>query len=288
MNATHKKLDDGTIEITVTIPWTSVRQAYEGLVEEKVKEAELPGFRKGKAPKNLVEEKLDTAKLYEDVIRTLLPKLYNEAITELKIRPIVNPKIEFKEALEGKDWTILVRTAEKPELLLGEYKKAIAELNAAKRTKIWTPDQTAPPDKPKKDEAPTKPTLEELLSTLFTTVTAKIPGILVEHEVNRLLSDLVDQVKKLGLSVEQYLASTNRTAESIRHEYETQAERSITLEFALEEIADKEGILVSDDDIDAVIKTAKSDEERATLSKERYYLASVLRRQKTLDFLASL
>ena len=111
--------------------------------------------------------------------------------------------------------------------------------------------------------------------------------MLVEHEVNRLLSDLIDQTKKLGLTVEQYLASSGRTAETIRHEYEEQAKRTLTLEFSLEEIADKEGILVSDDDIAKVIQTAKTDEEKKALESQRYYLASVLRRQKTLDFLAS-
>jgi len=76
-----------------------------------------------------------------------------------------------------------------------------------------------------------------------------------------LLSDLIDQTKKLGLTVEQYLASTNRTIDTIRKEYEEQAKRTLTLEFALEDIADKESIFVSDDDIDTVIKSAKSDGE---------------------------
>jgi trigger factor len=110
----------------------------------------------------------------------------------------------------------------------------------------------------------------------------------LDQEVNRLLSDLVDQTKKLGLSVEQYLASTNRTADGIRHEYEEQAKRTLTLEFGLETIADKEGILISDDDIEAVIKTAKSDDERKAMENQKYYLATILRRQKTIDMLAAL
>lgn len=90
------------------------------------------------------------------------------------------------------------------------------------------------------------------------------------------------------MSVEQYLSSTGRTADGVRKEYEEQARRTLTLEFALEEIADREGIIISDDDIDTVIKTAKTDEEKKSLGAQRYYIASVLRRQKTLDFLSSL
>ena len=96
------------------------------------------------------------------------------------------------------------------------------------------------------------------LKALYEHVTIKIPGLLLEHEVNRLLSDLIDQTKKLGLTVEQYLASTNRSPESIKKEYEEQATRTLALEFALEEIADKEGIVVSDDDIETVIKNRQN------------------------------
>jgi trigger factor len=176
-------------------------------------------------------------------------------------------------------------TCEKPKLTLGDYKKAIRELKAGKLKKIWVPGAD---QKPEDKDKPQKPSLDELLKAAYETVTIELPALLIEHEVNRLLSDLIDQTKKLGMSVEQYLSSTGRTADTIRKEYEDQARRTLTLEFALEDIADKEGILISDDDIDAVLKTAKSDEEKKALQAQRYYVASVLRRQKTIDFLASL
>ena len=144
--------------------------------------------------------------------------------------------------------------------------------------KIWLPGQE------KKD----KPSLDVILKALLSVITVDIPKLLIEHEVNRLLSELIDQTKQLGLTVEQYLASTGRNAQSVRREYEEQARRTLALEFGLEEVADREGILVSDDDIDTVVKTAKTDEERKSLEGQRYYLASILRRQKTIDFLSSL
>ncbi len=290
MTSAIQKQSDGTIELTITVPWADVSVMYVHVVDEMVQNAELPGFRKGKAPKNLVEEKLDKTKVYEEVLKHLIPETYSKTVTEHKLHPIVTPKIELKEATENKDWIIRALTCEKPSVTLGEYKKAITDLKASKAKKIWVPGK----DEPKKDNPPTggpedrKPTLDELLKALFENVKISLPSMLVEHEVNRLLSDLIDQTKKLGLTVEQYLASTQRTVDGVRQEYAEQADRTLTLEFSLEEVADKEGILVSDDDIDAVIKTAKTDEEKASLEKQRYYLAQVLRRQKTLDFLAAL
>lgn len=284
MTSTINRQQDGTIDITITIPWGDVAKTYEKVVVAMVANAELPGFRVGKAPRELVEKNLDKTKVYEEALKELIPASYNAAVTEQKVKPIVSPKIELKDATENKDWVFIAHTCEKPTVTIGDYKKAITELKASKGKKIWTPG-TEPK---KEEEKETKPTLDELLMALYTTVTAAFPALLVEHEVNRLLSELIDQTKKLGLTVEQYLASTGRNSEGIKKEYEEQAKRTLTLEFALEQIADSEGILVSDDDIDAVIKTGKSDEEKKALEAQRYYLASVLRRQKTLDFLASI
>jgi len=259
------------------------------VIEDFVKNAEISGFRKGKAPRDIVEKSLDKAKVYEEVVRRIIPKAYSEALTEEKLHPIVMPKIELKEAVEKKDWVVRAITAEKPSFELGEYKKAISELAASKAKKLWVPGQDAGTEAGKdKEEAQKKPTLDEILMTLFGTVKATIPEILIENETNRLLSELIDQTKKLGMSVEQYLSSTHKTSESVREEYKEQAVRTITLEFALEEIADKEGLLVSDDEIQKAIDTAKTPEEKKALESEKYYLATILRRQKTLDFLSAL
>lgn len=285
MNIQLKRHEDKTIELTLSIPWNNIQKTYNEVVEDFVKETELPGFRKGKAPRTAVEEKLDKTKVYEEVLQRLIPKLYSEAVQQEKIHPIVMPKINLQEAKEGQEWKILAITCEKPDLTLGKYKEAIVDLKATKQKRIWLPGQ-----EPKKEdeEKEKKVTLDELLQAVYTSITAVLPKILLDQEVNRLLSDLVDQTKKLGLSVEQYLASTNRTADGIRHEYEEQARRTLTLEFGLEAIADREGILINDDDISAVIKTAKSDDERKAMENQKYYLATILRRQKTIDMLAAL
>ncbi len=284
MNTIVTKLADGTIELTLTIPWETIQKTYDEVLDQTLKEMELPGFRKGKAPRDMALKHIDTSKVYEESIRHIIPKVYSDAITKEGIRPIVTPKIELKEAKEKTDWVVRAFTCERPKVTLGEYKQAITNLKAQKSKKIWTPGSDQKPEEEKKD----KPSIDDVLKCVYDNITITLAPLLIEHEVNRLLSELIDQTKKLGLTVEQYLSSSGKTSESIRTEYSEQAKRTLTLEFAIEEIADKEGILVSDDDIDTVIKTAKSDQEKASLQKERYYLASILRRQKTLDFLSGI
>jgi len=147
MNIHVHRHEDKTIELTLSIPWESIQKTYNEVVEDFVKETELPGFRKGKAPRTAVEEKLDKTKVYEEVLQRLIPKLYSEAVQQEKIHPIVMPKINLQEAKEGKEWKILAITCEKPDITLGKYKEAVVDLKATKQKKIWIPGQ-----EPKKED----------------------------------------------------------------------------------------------------------------------------------------
>lgn len=277
ISAIHKT-DDGTIELTITIPWNEIQTMYETVVSETAKGAEISGFRKGKAPKQMVEENIDKTKTYEETIKRLVPKAYTDAVSEHKISPIMMPQIELKSAEEGKDWIVLAKTCERPIITLKDYKKAVSELKAKNTPKIIVPGKEVAGDEKSKG-----PSIDDVLETLLLSIEAKLPEILLDHEVTHQLSQLVDQTKKLGLTVEQYLASSGKTADGIRLEYRTQATKNLTLEFGLEAIADNEHVSVSDDEIAKLLQTAKSDEERKSLESQKYYLASLIRRQKTID-----
>jgi len=285
MMTSVKKLDNGNTQLSITIPWTTVQETYTRVVDDIVKDAEVSGFRKGKAPRNVVEEHLDKNKTYEEVLKRLIPDSYAKAITEHSLKPIISPQITLSKAKEGEDWIVTALTCEKPTVTLGDYRKTITELINAKRNKIWVPGQEPKPEEKDKEQ---KPTIDELLDAVYKSTTVALPAILVEQEVTRMLSSLIDQTKKLGLTIDQYCSSTGKTIETLRNEYEEEAKRVITLELTLGDIADKEGIQVEEKDVDEVIKTAKTPQEREGMEKEKYYLASILRRQKTIQLLASL
>ena len=64
ISSTIKNLPKQTVEIEIHIPWTEVEESYNKIFEQVSKEIEVEGFRKGKAPKKIVTEKIDKAKLY--------------------------------------------------------------------------------------------------------------------------------------------------------------------------------------------------------------------------------
>src|SRR3972149_2570250 len=158
MKSSLEKLPDGTAAITMTVPWTDVAKLYEQVVSQLVASSELPGFRKGKAPRALVEKKLPKAEVYEEVLKLLLPKIYNEAVAEHKLRPLIIPKIELKEAKEASPWVIRALTCKKPHIPLGNYRAAVADINPARATKSWAPGE----NRKTTDARRAKPSLDEL------------------------------------------------------------------------------------------------------------------------------
>src|SRR3989338_7061682 len=115
-NSQVKYLPKTTVEILIDIPWTEVKISYEKILEKVSLDTEIAGFRKGKAPKKLVEEKIDKKKIYDEVIKEVIPKVYDEALKQNKIIPITSPKIELLKAKQGEDWQAKVTVALKPKV----------------------------------------------------------------------------------------------------------------------------------------------------------------------------
>lgn len=270
-----QRKDDGTIVITVTIPLSLISKTGEEVIDQHVKDAEIAGFRKGKAPRKLVEESLSKDHLREDILRKLLPQSYSEAVKEHKINPIISPRIQVQKLDDGKDWQFTASTCEMPKITLGSYKDALKKVTA--KSKIIVAGKE-----------PTPVSFEEISKVLLENINFTIPAIILEQEVEKLLAQTLDEIKKLGLTLDQYLASTQRTTESLKAEYARKAEADVKFEFILSQIANEENITVEEKEIEEAITTAKTDVERQNLSQNRYLLASIIRQQKTLDFIKNL
>lgn len=281
MNSTIIKQEDKAVELTITIPSTLVKKTWDEVVDDIAKASDMAGFRKGKAPKKMVEEKIDKDKVREEVLKKLLPQAYSDAIKEHNLQPIVNPKIHIEKfedpsASSGQaDWVFNAQTCEAPTIDLNGYKENVQKITA--KSKIVIPGKTQE-----------SPKFEDIVKTLHESVKIMVPGIIVEAEVDRLLSQMLDEIKRLGLTLDQYLASSGKTVELLKNEYRQKAENDIKLEFSLQKIAEDEKITVEDKEIEEAINKAKTDEERKNLEANRYLLASIIRQQKTLDFLKNL
>lgn len=269
------KKPDGTIEITIVIPWSTALKAREEIEANLLKEVQVAGFRKGEAPKNIARAKLNTELVKEEMLKKTIGKAYNEAVEQYKLLPIISPHIHIEVFEDGTDIMFTAETCEEPQLTLGKYKEEIKKVNSKGKILI-----------PGKEEE--KPTIDDVLTAGISTSKITIPSILIENEVSRLLSQMLDELKKIGLTLDQYLKSRNLDPEKLRQEYEKKAEHDLKLEFFLRKVGDEEKITVDKEDIEKALNTIEDPKEREEIMKNPYLVASIIRQQKTLDFLTQL
>lgn len=284
---TLKKLPKNTHEILIDISWDEIEKEYKTAFDIILDEFSFEGFRKGKVPPSLAEKHIAKDQVYNQLIRTMLPRVYEEIIKKEGLKPIVSPKIDLITAKEKDTWQVKATLAEKPEVELGDYKKKLLEAKAnMKKDDIWVPGK----EEAKKEDpnAIKDKIMNEALSLLLKEVKCEVPPLLIESELNRKLTQLLDDVQKIGLTVDSYLQSKGLTMERLKEQYGREITDMYKLEFILLDIADKEKIEVNDSDMNKLFANLKDDKEKESAKTNAYFYASVLRKQKTLDFLISL
>lgn len=283
------KKEKNTIYFQVDIPLKTIENEYQLAFQELQRELVVEGFRKGKVPKKIAEKHLKKEAIYQKLISNLLPKIYQEIIKKEKIQPIINPRIEFVKAKENEDWEIKIIVALRPMVNLKDYKEEIKKIKAEeKKNDIWIPGKENKTTDEKEIERKKEARLNKILEMLLKTVECEISDLIVEEDLNKRLSQLVDDIQKIGLTVESYLRSKNLTYEQLKEQYRQEIINTYKLEFILQAIADAEGVKVEEKDLDSIFALIKDEKERDLARKNAYFYASILRKQKTVDLLLSL
>jgi len=247
----------------------------------------LKGFRQGKAPLDRVEQAVDQEKLMQETISHIIPQAYSDYIKAHDLKPITQPKISLSKMAEEGDWEFEIEIAEKPEVKLNKYLDVIKGEKA--KDAIWTPEKGAAvksEGEHNHDEESNKK-LTLIFDSLLKNCEVEIPELLIEEEVNRALSRLIEQVGKLGLKIEQYLDSIGKKPEELREEYKQTSVDNLKLEFILDAIAHDQKVDATEAEIDAVLKDVEP-EVAAAVRKSPMELASLkysIIKHKVVDLL---
>ena len=160
MQVSLQRLPKSAIKLTVTIPADKVKEAQEKVLARIASEAEIDGFRKGKAPVELVKQKLNQQKFDAEVMGDLIKTYYPQALDQKELAPIISPKIELDDYEPDKDFTFTAETAVRPQITVGDYKKAVkasydaktAELEKSRKEKKTDAQEQKNKDDLKKDD----------------------------------------------------------------------------------------------------------------------------------------
>jgi trigger factor len=122
MNVKLERKENNIVELEIEVDAEVFEEGLKKSFQKNVKKFNIPGFRKGKAPRNIVERYYGAEVLYEDALNEVFPKAYEEAVKETDIFPVDRPELDIKQIGKGENLIFTASVTVKPEVELGEYK----------------------------------------------------------------------------------------------------------------------------------------------------------------------
>ena len=121
MSVQVENLEKNMAKLTIEVPAEELEKALEKAYQKQKKNISVPGFRKGKVPRAMVEKMYGPAVFYEDAVNSLVPEEYSKAAEESKLDIVSRPEINVEQIEKGKAFIFTATVAVKPEVTLGAY-----------------------------------------------------------------------------------------------------------------------------------------------------------------------
>lgn len=128
MKVTLEKEKENLVKLDITIPAKDAADAYNAAVKTISQYVNIDGFRKGKAPRQVVERHVGTERIKQQAIEHLMPKAIQEAVKENSLDLITQPYITSYDFEVGKDLQVVAKAELRPEVTLGDYKGLTVEV----------------------------------------------------------------------------------------------------------------------------------------------------------------
>lgn len=122
MQAKVEKVDKNVVQLEIEVDAEKFEQGLQKAFLKNSNKFNIPGFRRGKAPRYIVEKFYGEQVLYEDAINIICPDAYDQAIEENDLHPVDKPEIDIKQIGKGQTFIFTAKVTVKPEVELGQYK----------------------------------------------------------------------------------------------------------------------------------------------------------------------
>ena len=129
MSVQVEKLENNMAKLTIEVPAEELEKALQSAFMKNKDKISVPGFRKGKVPRQMVEKMYGPEIFYEDAANELIPEAYEKAVEECNEDIVSSPEIDVVQIEKGKPFIFTAEVALKPEVKLGKYKGVKVEMS---------------------------------------------------------------------------------------------------------------------------------------------------------------
>ena len=134
MSHTYEKVSGNKAKLTFTIPAEQFDEALQKTFLKMRGRINVPGFRKGKAPRKMIETMYGESVFYDDAFEAVAQEAYDAAVKELDLHPVDRPDVQVDEIGAGKDLQFHLEVFVRPDVTLGDYKNLTVEAEQRKLT----------------------------------------------------------------------------------------------------------------------------------------------------------
>lgn len=127
MSSTFEKLTSNKVKLNFVVSAEDFDKALATTYSKNVKRFNIPGFRRGKAPRHVIEMHYGPSVFFEDAFDEIFPVVYSEAIKEHSVEPVDRPELDVTQIEKGKDLIFSVEVFVRPDVVLGDYKNLEAK-----------------------------------------------------------------------------------------------------------------------------------------------------------------
>ncbi len=278
---------DATVTLNLSLA-SEVFGAYrDKIIKELVREAELPGFRKGHAPSDLVARETGEAKILWHMANAAIREHYPQVIAAEKLDAVGEPKVTVTKLAPGNPLELEVTTAVVPAITLPDYQKIIKELKPlAPEPKKEGATETEKEEAKIKHKNKQRIALLEAISAQCQGLT--LPMVLVDYELDKMLAELKASIESLHLNFNDYLAHLKKTEAELRASWQTDADKRVRLGLILDALAADLKIKPNEEAVAKEVAHLKEHYPGADEGRLRAYVAGYLAHEEVYKKLEAL
>jgi len=286
MKTTVQKLNSSQIELKIEIPAEEFKSFMEKAVLNLGQDIEVEGFRKGKAPKEVIEKKTGQEKILQTAAQECIRENYIKAIKEQNLEPLGQPEIEILKLAPGNSFEFKAKISILPEIKLPDYKKIASQV---KKREVKVTDEEIVRLKQEKERVEKERLRNEILEKIAEESQIDTPQVLIESEQKRMMENIKQQVPQmLHIPFEEYLKKIQKTEKDLLDSFLEEAKKRVKNSLVLREIERKEDVKVDEKELEAEMQKISQMNPALDKNQLKEYGESVLKNEKILQLLENL